>query len=101
MLGGRNERHFDCRTLRAGVPMTDAPSEPAVATKASILVGLVEALERAGLLARVRDRLSPTARRAVDAPPPATQWIDLAVLEELFTVIEETAGRDVMCDLAY
>jgi hypothetical protein len=75
---------------------TSAP-KPAAArvepsSKALTLRGYVLAMQKMGLVDVVRPRLSPAARRLVDDPPPPSQWISLAAMQEITRIIAAERG---------
>jgi hypothetical protein len=60
--------------------------------KSSVLRGYVAQLEKSGKLGAVRARVSASTRALMDAPPPVTQWIDAAALEDVYEALGALEG---------
>src|SRR5262245_6787210 len=68
--------------------------------KASFLRGSITVLERMGLMAAVRPRVSAGVRRMLEDPPPNSAWIDGRVQDEIYAAVAALRGRETLRRLA-
>jgi hypothetical protein len=69
--------------------------------KGYVLRGFVSELARRRLTGAVLERVSAAARDALGAPPPATAWVDGALLIEIEVAIEAIAGVDMVRQISH
>jgi hypothetical protein len=62
-------------------------------SKGYAVAALVEALKKRGLLERVAERVSPSARALLTHPPSATSWTDGKKVSEIYVVIDAIVGE--------
>lgn len=75
----------------------DTPTEPRVTavpveTKASMFRGYVAAIERAGILDDVRERVSERTRALIDRPPLVSTWLSHEPTDELLIAVDRLRG---------
>ncbi len=69
--------------------------------KGAALRAYIKELERKGWLDAVSAKISPEARAAFAAPPPASSWMDAAPIEELMGVVEALHGEQSVRALSH
>ncbi len=74
------------------LPSADATLGYQARARATLRAYLRE-LERRGVFAHVRARVSASTRALFDDPPPASSWIDAAPIEDLMGVVSEQSGE--------
>lgn len=75
--------------------MLNAEARPFTTTtqiKGTVLRGYVQALDRLGWRAAVREKLSPSTRALLDSPPLDSAWVSATPFEELAVVVGSLHG---------